>query len=400
MLLAVLLGACATPPDESVTDTSYVDSTTTSPQLSARPLPRIATGRDTGAVVAAKPPLILPGTGSFINSNAASQPSKNITQNAAGEVTLNFEGADIRDVIKVVFETLKENYTVDPQVQGEATVQTTRPLTKSQLLPTLETLLRMSNAVLIREGGTNRIIPAASAVQKGNLSPRLGGGKVGYGVRIVPLRYVSALEMQTIIAPFLPEGSILRADPIRNLLILAATGPELATVQDTIDTFDVNWLKGMSIGMFRLRNVDSQAMATNLNQLLGEESKTPVAGLLRFVPLSKLNAIIVVTPQAEYLKEVAVWIERLDGVGGERLYVYQVQNSRADYVADLLNGLFNLGSGGGGGRGGELAPGLKPAQLGGYGSSSTGSLGSSGGLSGGSSLGSSCLLYTSPSPRD
>ena len=82
----------------------------------------------------------------------------------------------------------------------------------------------------------------------------------------------------------------------------------LATVQDTIDTFDVNWLKGMSIGMFRLRNVDSQAMATNLNQLLGEESKTPVAGLLRFVPLSKLNAIIVVTPEAEYLEEVAVWI--------------------------------------------------------------------------------------------
>lgn len=389
-LLAVLLGACATPPDESVTEPSYVDSTTTtSPQLSARPLPRTATRRDTGAAVAVKPPLILPGTGNFINPNAASQPSKNITQNAAGEVTLNFEGADIRDVIKVVFETLKENYTVDPQVQGEATVQTTRPLTKSQLLPTLETLLRMSNAVLIREGGTNRIIPAAGAVQKGNLSPRLGGGKVGYGVRIVPLRYVSAVEMQTIIAPFLPEGSILRADPIRNLLILAATGPELATVQDTIDTFDVNWLKGMSIGMFRLRNVDSQAMATNLNQLLGEESKTPVAGLLRFVPLSKLNAIIVVTPQAEYLKEVAVWIERLDGVGGERLYVYQVQNSRADYVADLLNGLFNLGSGGGGGRGGELAPGLKPAQLGGYGSSSTGSLGSSGGLSGGSSLGAS-----------
>ena len=87
--------------------------------------------------------------------------------------------------------------------------------------------------------------------------------------------------------------------------------------------------------MFRLRNVDSQAMATNLNQLLGEGSGTPIAGLLRFVPLSKLNAVLVVTPQAEYLKEVAVWIERLDGVGGERLYTYQIQNSRADYVADV-----------------------------------------------------------------
>jgi general secretion pathway protein D len=291
-------------------------------------------------------------------------------------VTLNFEGADIRDVAKVIFETLKANYTVDPQVQGEVTVQTSRPLSKELLLPTLETMLRMSGAVLVRDGGMYRIIPAAGAAQKGNLVPRLGGGRVGYGVRIVPLRYVSATEMQAIIAPFLPEGGILRADTARNLLILAGTPQELANVQGTIDTFDVNWLKGMSVGMFRLRNVDSQAMATNLNQLLGEGSGTPVAGLLRFVPLSKLNAVLVVTPQAEYLKEVAVWIERLDGVGGERLYVYQVQNSRADYVAELLNGLFNLGGGGRGGRGGELAPGLRSGQL------SGGGLGTSGGLSG------------------
>ena len=79
------------------------------------------------------------------------------------------------------------------------------------------------------------------------------------------------------------------------MLILAGTPQELANVQSTIDTFDVNWLKGMSIGMFRLRNVESQAMATNLNQLLGEGSGTPIAGLLRFVPLSKLNAVLVLS---------------------------------------------------------------------------------------------------------
>ena len=216
----------------------------------------------------------------------------------------------------------------------------------------------MNNAVLVREAGINKILPMAGAVKQGWLTPRLGGSGVGYGVRVVPLRYISATEMQTIVAPFLPEGGVVRADVLLNLLILAGTPQELANVQSTIDTFDVNWLKGMSIGMFRLRNVESQAMATNLNQLLGEGSGTPIAGLLRFVPLSKLNAVLVITPQVEYLKEVAMWIERLDGVGGERLYVYAVQNSRADYVADLLNGLFNLGSSSGT-RGGEVAPGLK-----------------------------------------
>lgn len=397
-LALTLLGACATAPsDENAADMPIAGGPPPgeTPRLTAQPLaPTAPAGGGLDLAPTAKPPLVVPGTGNFIDKKAAAkaQPPTQ-TQAGPGEVTLNFEGADIRDVVKVVFETLKENYTVDPQVQGEVTVQTSRPLAKEALLPTLETMLRMSNAVLVRDGGIYRIIPAAGAVQKGSLVPRLGGGKVGYGVRIVPLRYVSAAEMQAIIAPFLPEGGILRADTARNLLILAGTPQELANVQGTIDTFDVNWLKGMSVGMFRLRNVDSQTMATNLNQLLGEGSGTPVAGLLRFVPLSKLNAVLVVTPQAEYLKEVAVWIERLDGVGGERLYVYQVQNSRAEYVAELLNGLFNLGGGGRGGRSGELAPGLRSGQLSGSGSgasgglSSGGGLGTSGGLSGGSSSG-------------
>ncbi len=380
-LLVLLLSACATaPPDESVMD---VSSLAGAPRLTAKPLSSPAPAKSgMDLALAPKAPLIYPGTGNFINQKAAIQPAP-ATRTAAGEVTLNFDGADIRDVAKVIFDTLKQNYTVDPQVQGEVTVQTSRPLARDQLLPTLETLLRMNQATLVRDGNLYKILPAAGALRQGGLRPRLGDG-AGYGVRIVPLNYISAIEMQAIIAPFLPEGGVLRADVSRNLLILAGTPQELANVQSTIDTFDVNWLKGMSIGMFRLRNVDSQVMATELNQLLGEDSKTPIAGLLRFVPLSKLNAVLVITPQVEYLKQVATWIERLDGIGGERLYVYAVQNGRADYIAELLNGLFNLG-GGGAARGGEVAPGLRSGQISGGATTSGLSSGASSGLGGSSS---------------
>lgn len=382
--LALALGACVTVPEgEAPAGESSESTTAVASDLASNPLRLTARpGAESPATAQPVPrSVIFPGTGDFINQQVAGKPLPKTPAAApsGSGVTLNFEGASIRDVVKVVFDTLKQNYVIDPQVQGEVTVQTSRPLTQEQLLPTLETLLRASNAVLVREGGVYRIIPAAGALKQGNLAPRLGSNRVGYGVRIVPLNYVSALEMQNIIAPLLPDGAILRADPARNLLMLAGTPQELNSVQGTIDTFDVNWLKGMSIGMFRLRNVDSQAVANELNQLLGEGSGTPVAGLVRLVPLSKLNAVLVITPQKEYLKEVAIWIERLDGIGGERLYLYHVQNSRAEYVAELLNGLFNLG-GGSGGRGGELAPGLKSAQL------SSGA-GTSGGLSGGASSG-------------
>ena len=389
--LALVLGACTTIPERETPagEDSGPMTAVTAPVLANDSLRlTVRPGAESPATAQPVPrSAIFPGTGDFIDQRAAGKPlpkAPGAAPSSSG-VTLNFEGASIRDVVKVVFDTLKENYVIDPQVQGEVTVQTSRPLTQEQLLPTLETLLRASNAVLVREGGVYRIIPASGALKQGNLAPRLGSRRVGYGVRIVPLNYVSAIEMQTIIAPLLPDGAILRADPTRNLLMLAGTPQELNSVQETIDTFDVNWLKGMSIGMFRLRNVDSQAVANELNQLLGEGSGTPVAGLVRLVPLSKLNAVLVITPQRDYLKEVAVWIERLDGIGGERLYLYHVQNSRAEYVAELLNGLFNLGGGGGSGRGGELAPGLKPAQLSsGAGASSGLSGGASSGLGGGS----------------
>ena len=397
--LMVLLGACTTTPTDQNTQDA---ASSTAPvagevQLTAKPLQSTNfSGTDQGdAAMPSKGSMILPGTGNFIDTKKAAAKSASVTRTAAGEVTLNFEEADIRDLIKIVFDTLKENYTIDPQVQGQVTVQTGQPLTREQLLPTLETLLRANNAVLVRDAGVYRIIPAAGAAQKGNLPPRLGQRGAGYGVRIVPLRYVSATEMQTIITPFLPEGGVLRADPIRNLLILAGTPEELANAQNTIDTFDVNWLKGMSIGMFRLQNVDSQTVATELNQFLGEGSGTPLAGMLKFVPLSKLNALLVITPQLEYLREAAIWIQRLDGMGGERLYVYHVQNSRADYMAELLNGLFNLSGSGSGSRGGELAPGLKSTQLS---SGSGSSLGSNSSSSlGGSNSGTSASLLSNSS---
>ncbi|MCB1775963.1 MAG: type II secretion system secretin GspD [Candidatus Competibacteraceae bacterium] len=401
MSLILGLSACAVTPDEAIPPGPDGDSATAAApattsagdtlRLIAQPgLPQPANmgALDPSAPRARPRGVIFPGSGNFVDLREASQPTdsaKAVAPAPGNGVTLNFEDVSIRDVVKVVFDTLKENYVIDPQVQGAVTVQTSRPLTPGQLLPILEILLRENNAVLVREDGVYRIVPATVALQQGNLKPRLGVNRVGYGVRIVPLRYVSAIEMQTIIKPFLPEGGILQADATRNLLILAGTPQELNSVQETIDTFDVNWLRGMTIGMFRLRNIDSTALANELNQLLGKDSGTPIAGLVRLVPLSKLNSILAISPQREYLREVAAWIERLDGVGGERLYVYPIENSRADYVAELLNGLFNLGGGSGATRGGAVAPGLKGSSL----SSSGGLTGSSTSSSAGSSTSSS-----------
>jgi len=82
----------------------------------------------------------------------------------------------------------------------------------------------------------------------------------------------------------------------------------------------------------------------DLEKLFGDKSLGPLAGAVRIVPIERLNAMLVVTPQAKYLEQARTWVERFDrpgtGGGGQRLYVYQVQNGKAENLALLLNDAF------------------------------------------------------------
>ncbi|WP_238985389.1 type II secretion system secretin GspD [Nitrosococcus halophilus] len=336
---------------------------------------------------------LYPGSDHFINRKVASKPRT--FEMLEGEILLNFENTNIREVVKTILgDILEENYVIDKAVQGTVTAQTGRPLPKDALMPTLEALLRMNNAALVRAEGLNKVVPLNQAVQ-GNLSPRLrsAGSASGYGVRIVPLRYIGVTEMQQILEPFVPKGAILRVDPARNLLILAGTGQELAQWQETIDIFDVNWLEGMSVGLYKLEYTDAELVVTELNEVLGPEAATPLAGMFRFVPIERLNAVLAITSQSKYLEEAQTWIERLDRGEDEeveRLYVYPVQNGKAEHLAGLLQEAFGQGGGRRATSSARVAPGREAVELGtsrggslgssrtgGFGSSRTGGFGSS-----------------------
>lgn len=312
-----------------------------------------------------------PGTGVFVKATPAPIPSS-APAGPGQEVTLNFEGADIREVVKVILgDVLKESYIIDPRVQGTITVRSSKPMARSTLLPTMEMLLRMNGAAMVRESnGIFKIVPSAVAV-KGSSSPVLGGGgralAEGHSVQVVPLQFIGAREMAKILEPLAPEGGggVVRVDETRNLLILSGTEPELRHAMETIDMFDVDWMSGMSIGFFPLKHADVKVVSAELDKLFGEKSASPVAGLMRIVPVERMNALLVVTQQQKYLDEAKTWVERLDQGGasdGSNLYVYQVQNGKAESIAVLLSNIFGL-------RtiqqpsAPQLAPGLTPVEL-------------------------------------
>lgn len=285
---------------------------------------------------------IIEGTGNFINRRAAS--TEEYTPTAAGDVVLNFEQSDIKDVVKTILvDILDLSYSIDPRVSGTVSLATARPISRDSVIPTLEALLKTHGAVLSRVDGVY-YVTADGSIPSRALKPRLdvdGGG--GYQILIVPLRYLSASAIQPVLQPLLPADGIIAADSDRNQLIIGGSESELKTALDTVRIFDVDQMAGMSIGFFRLESAEASNIKAELDEIFGFDSG-PLAGMVRFVTVDRLNALIVITPQKKYLADVRTWIRKLDradAAAGLNMYVYPVQNARASHLAELLGQLFS-----------------------------------------------------------
>lgn len=324
------------------------------PQGAAEPVPR-------------EEPLIERGTGKFLDERAASRPLPPPPQD--GELVLNFENESIQAVVKALLgDLLQQNYVIAPGVGGTVTFSTARPIKIDQAMPILEMLLAWNNATLVWQDGRYVVLPIAQAIP-GNLSPRIGPPEnaKGYELRAVPLRYISASEMEKLLQPYIRPGAIVRTDNLRNMIVLAGTARELTTYLRTIEVFDVDWLAGMSVAIFPIESVEVSKLLPELEAVFGEGANTPLAGLFRFLPIERLNAVLVITTQPKYLDEAEKWIRRLDRGGtasGARLYVYDVKNVKAADLAGYLNEIFGSGTGGRrASSGGAVAPGLQPVEI-------------------------------------
>ena len=325
-----------------------------------------------------------PATGSSyksVQSDERNQPGRQNKRNVAGtsrakaegKYTLNFDDADIGEVAKVILgDTLKLNYVINPKVTGKISLQTTAPLSDAEMIPTLETLLRMNGAALIKSESIYRIEPDAAAIVN---APNSGIGlaskiQPGFQVRVVPLHFAGAHEMQKIVEPLLPPKSVIYADPVRNLLIVAANAEDLENVRQTVNAFDVDFMRGMSVAFFPLQNVEPTTLAHELDALMMTGDKGAMSGMVRILPVERLNAVMAISAQPAYLRDVETWIERLDRFSPHKsgnMHVYKVQNVDAVTLAQTLAQVFGPAAHAGSGPQASIAPGMSGTSIGGGG---------------------------------
>jgi len=287
---------------------------------------------------------LYPGTGQFISQRSIGNKAK---PSGKGEYSLNFDEADLGEVAKVILsDILGENYLLSPKVAGKVTLQTSQPLSRAELLPTLDMLLDINNAAMVYQNGVYQIKLKTDAIQSGAFSTYNKYKKqipAGYQVKVVPVKNVAVGELAEIIKPLMQQKSILHVDSNRNIMLLAGTASELARAMEMVNAFDIDVMKGRSFGLFPLQNVDAAKIIEELEQVFQQKSGTG-QGFFQFMAIERLNSILAITQQSKYLQDIERWVFRLDKANtsaGGGVIVYRVQHVDAVELAATLNDIFS-----------------------------------------------------------
>jgi general secretion pathway protein D len=151
-------------------------------------------------------------------------------------------------------------------------------------------------------------------------------------------------------------------------MILSATGPEMKSLLETIETFDVSPLKGMSFGYFKLKNARAPQVMNELNNLIKTYANQSGFNPPQIVPIERLNVLLAFASTPQTLKLTQRWITSLDQSRNDiepSVFVYRVKNRKAKDIAPLLSRLFQTGGNAAeaGPRGSDTPPDTKTVEL-------------------------------------
>ena len=280
--------------------------------------------------------------GAGAGASGASNLASGVAQGTSA--SLDFADTDIREAAAQILGTiLKANYTIDPAVKGTATFHSAHPLSGTQLLSVLQSLLAQNGAALVRSGDLYRVLPAAAAAN----IPGVASNDAMPGSVIVPLRYVSAGDLVKVLQPVVGSSMKLAADPAQNAVLVAGDPEARNAVVGLVRSFDVDVLAGQSYALLPVpQGANPKDFATTLQDAFRGHSGgglTGLADLVRVLPLVNAGSVLVVASEPRYIaaaRRVYGLIEREQQATLRSWHVYYLQNSHADDTAYLLQRAF------------------------------------------------------------
>ncbi len=273
-------------------------------------------------------------------------PAPGVTEEG-GKFSINIDGAEMAQAAKLVLgETLGLNYIVDPRVQGTITLSSSRPLSGREVLDAFEAALRLNGAVLVQSGGLVKVVASQEVIdgEMGAADFATAGGVAspGYGVSVVPLRYISVTNMLELLDSFIARSGTVRASNAGSMILLRGTAAERQSLVDVVLSFDVDWMKSQTAAVAILANSTPDDMVTQLEAVFADDTAASGNNKARFIPLERLNGVVIIANSSAKVRRALSWVGRLDksNTNETGYYVYAVQNGSAVEFAKILNSTF------------------------------------------------------------
>lgn len=283
-------------------------------------------------------------------SEAAPRPTPEKPKSSG--IILNFDNADLYEVIKVLAEVLQFNYLIDPRVKGVVNIHTTRPLSGEEVWPVFFSILKLSGATAIKKESLYEIVPFSEAKKGG--PPIFSSGasekpfpEERYTIQIIPLRFIPVTEASKMIKPFLSDGADIIEHPGHNILIIGDLASNVKKSLEIIKIFDIDFFADLKVRIYPIMNADVTEIAKEMERIFSSFEISIKSGRgvgITFTPITRINSLLVVSWIPEIFEKVEAWLKQLDVAPAEGtkpgVFIYYVQNGKAKDLADVLKQVF------------------------------------------------------------
>ena len=133
------------------------------------------------------------------------------------------------------------------------------------------------------------------------------------------------------------------ADPGRNVLLISGDPATREALINLVGAFDVDVLAGQSYALFPVTSGNAKDFATAMTEAMRASQGAAAAGVVRVVPMERINSILVVSGQPRYIddaRRVYGLVERTRRQTIRSWNVYYLQNSRSNDIAYVLQQAF------------------------------------------------------------
>ena len=341
-------------------------------------------------------------------------------------ITMDFQDVDISVLVKFISEITGKNFIIDEKVRGKITIISPSKISVDEAYLVFQSVLQVKGFTTVPSGAIIKIVAtkeARSSTLETVLPRQVPAPTDEYITRLIPLKYVDANNMVSVLQPLVSPDGLLAAYTATNTLILIDTAAQTDRLAKILGQLDVEGFE-QGIEVVRLNYALATDVASLLQQVLEEQggggagggpatqpgaapdarlrrgnrpaapgapgAAAPVSGgttpekAFKIIPDQRTNSLILLAGPPE-MRRIKDLIARLDvplPLGTGRIHVYYLKYANAAEMAAVLGTLIagGIGSGGPAGILGNLAA----SGFGGVGNlGGLGGRGRAGGLGGG-----------------